>query len=428
MRRNSWLSVLLIVSCVFCNFCICSIASADWPAFRGPTANGFAAEGQKAPTVWSAEKNICWKIDMPQPGNGSPIVVGKRVFVTSAEDKGGRKRSLYCFDASDGKKLWARSVEIDRVLPKHTTNNYSPTTPASDGKRVVVWHGSAGLHCYDLEGKPIWSRDLGEFKHRWGFGTSPIIHKGRVILHTGPGKDVFVTAIKLSDGKTLWKTDEPFEGDRRLKDEQMGSWTTPVVIDTKDGARIIVSMAWRLVAYDAENGKIVWSCEGNRHSRGALAYSAPIPVGDMIFVTGGFLGVSLGVRLGGSGDVTKTQRLWRFEKNPQNIGSSVTVGGYVYRANARGGGLDCVDPKTGRVLWTQKGKRPDSTYWGSIVSIDGLLYATSQNATTTVYKPNPKKFELVATNRLNAKCNATPAVSGGRIFIRTMKGLICIGR
>ncbi len=406
--------------------CSVSVAAADWPAFRGPSGDGIAAKDQTATINWGPEKNIRWKTPMPQPGNGSPIVVGGRVFVTSSEDKKGQQRSLYCFDADSGKKLWAKTVAFDRVMPKHSTNNYSPTTPASDGKRVVVWHGSAGLHCYDMDGKALWSRNLGEFKHRWGYGTSPIIHKGRVILHTGPGTRVFVTAIDLKTGKTAWKTDEPIEGDRRLKDEQMGSWTTPIVVDTKDGERIIVSMAWRLVAYDVKNGKIVWTCEGNRHSRGALAYSAPVIVGDMCFVTGGFLGVRLGVRLGGKGDVTGTHRLWRFEKNPQNIGSPVTVGGYVFRANARKGGLDCVDPKTGRVQWTHKGKA--GTFWASIVMVNGLLYATDQNATTIVYKPNPKKFELVAANRVDGKCNATPTVANGKIFIRTMKNLYCIGK
>ena len=421
MFRNAWFSVLLIALSAGL------VYGGDWPSFRGPSGTGQAAAGQKAPINWGTDKNIRWKAAMPRPGNGSPIVVGGRVFVTSAQDKDGRQRSLYCFDAAGGKKLWVKTVALDRTMPKHPTNYHCPTTPASDGKSVVVWHGSAGLHCYDLDGKPRWSRDLGEFRHRWGYGTSPIIRKGRVILHTGPGKSVFVTAIDLSSVETVWKTDEPIEGAKRLPDEKMGSWTTPKIIDTKDGARIIVSMAWRVVAYDAETGKIVWTCDGNRHAYGALAYSSPVIVGDILFVTGGLRGVSMGIRLGGKGNVTKTHRLWRFEKSPQNIGSAVTVGGYVYRANAWVGGLDCVDPKTGRVQWTHKAKGKDAEFWASTVMVNGLLYATNQKATTIVYKPDPKKFQLVATNKLNGVCNATPAVADGRIFIRTMKHLYCIG-
>jgi len=161
MFRNAWPSVFLIALCS-------SSPAADWSAFRGPSGTGLAAKGEKAPLNWGPEKNIRWKVPLPRPGNGSPIVAAKRVFVTSAEDKDGRQRSLYCFDTATGKKLWAKTISIDRTMPKHKTNCYSPTTPVSDGKRVVVWHASAGLHCYDIDGRPLWSRDLGELRHQWG--------------------------------------------------------------------------------------------------------------------------------------------------------------------------------------------------------------------------------------------------------------------
>jgi len=314
-------------------------------------------------------------VPMPKPGNGSPIVVGGRVFVTSAEDDEGKQRSLYCFDADTGKKLWAKTVAFDRVMPKHSTNTYASTTPVSDGKRVVVWHASAGLHCYDMNGQPLWSRDLGEFRHKWGFGTSPILHKGRVILHTGPGKRVFVTAIDLENGKTVWETDEPLEGENRLPDEQMGAWNTPRAINRDGAERIIVTMPLRVVAYDAETGGIAWTCSGVRHSKGALTYSSAVFVDDICVITGGLRGVSMGIRLGGSGDVTETHRLFRKENNPQNIASAIATGGYVFRANAWGGTLDCIDPKTGEPQWRERGGVGD--FWASTVMIDGLLYATS---------------------------------------------------
>jgi len=420
MYRNAWPFVLLIAVCAG------SVDGADWPAFRGPDGTGVAAEGETAPTHWSAEKNIRWKAPLPRPGNGSPIVAAGRVFVTSAEDEQGRRRSLYCFDADSGKQLWVKTVPIDRVMPTHKTSPYCSTTPVSDGKSVVVWHGSAGLHCYDIDGRPIWSRDLGEFRHMWGYATSPVLHNNRVILHTGPGKRVFVTAIDLATGKTVWETDEPLEGiDRNKEKKFMGSWSTPLIVNVKGGDRIIIQMPLRVVAYDADTGKIVWSCDGNRHAAGDLAYSSPVIVDDVCFVTGGFRGVSMAIRLGGSGNVTKTHRLWRIEKNPQNIGSAVAVDGNVYRPNVGAGTIQCIDPATGRVQWIQRGKGGD--YWASIIMVGGLLYATSQSATTVVFKPNPKEFELVATNSLEGSCNATPAVANGRIFIRTMKQLYCIG-
>src|SRR5262245_39248453 len=136
----------------------------DWPAWRGPDGNGLSEE-KKAPTTWAPDKNVKWKAPLPQWGNGSPIVSKGRVFVTSAEDADGMKRSLLCFDRKDGKPLWKATVEFGKKETTHGTNGYCPTTPAADGERVVVWHGSAGLHCYDFEGKKLWSRELGDFPH-----------------------------------------------------------------------------------------------------------------------------------------------------------------------------------------------------------------------------------------------------------------------
>jgi len=397
---------------------------ADWPAFRGPAGSGVAADEQ-APTRWSGEENIRWKAALPRPGNGSPIVVRGRVLVTSAEDEAGRGRSLYCFDAATGEQRWVRTVEIDRTMPTHKTNPYCGSTPASDGQRVVVWHASAGLVCYDLDGRELWSRDLGEFRHMWGYGSSPILHKGRVILHTGPGKRVFVTAIDLESGKSVWETDEPLEGsDRNLAGKYMGSWSTPVIATVDGREQVILQMPIRVNAYDPDTGEIVWSCDGNRHDRGDLAYSSPILVGDLCYVTGGFQGVSMAIRLGGSGDITETHRLWRKEKMPQSIGSGVVVDGLVYRPNAGPSTIDCIDPTTGDVRWQERA----GSYWGSIVRAGDLLYATDQNAKTIVFRPNPERLDMVATNQLPGSCNATPAIADGRIYIRTDSYLYCIGQ
>ncbi len=420
IRTNGFLVLLIAVF-------LDSAAVADWPAFRGPTNSGIAAPGETAPTTWGPGEGIRWKVPLPRPGDGSPIVVGGRVLVTVAEDAEGKQRSLYCFDAENGKRLWVRTVELDKVMPTHKTNPYGGSTPVSDGRRVVVWHASAGLHCYDLDGQPLWSCDLGEFRHMWGYGTSPILHRGHVILYTGPGKRVFVTAVDLETGKRRWQTDEPVDGDgdRNPQGKFMGSWSSPVMARVNGADQVIVAMPTRIHAYDPDTGKIVWTCDGLRHGRGDLAYSSPLIVDGLCFMTGGFRGPSMAIRLGGSGNVTQTHRLWRIENNPQNIGSGVVVEGYVYRCHAEPGTIDCVDPSSGGVRWTARSE--GGAHWGSIVMAGGLLYATGQNATTVVFKPNPEKFEPVAANRLEGSCNATPAVSGGRIFIRTMQYLYCIG-
>ncbi len=363
---------------------------------------------------------------MPQPGNGSPIVSQGRVFVTSAEDADGLKRSLYCFDEASGKQLWVKTVDFGKKLPTHKTNPYGGSTPAANGEQVVVWHASAGLYCYDYEGQELWKKDLGEFKHMWGYGTSPIFYKDKVILHTGPGVRAFVAAFDSKSGEVVWQTDEPLEGNGERNDagQYMGSWSTPVIVQVEGEDQLILPQPTRVVAYNPNDGKIIWHCEGIRHPKGDLAYSSAVIAGDICFVTGGFNGPAMAVRLGGSGDVTATHRLWRTENQPQSIGSGVAVQGKVYRPNAGPGTIECIDPESGKTLWQD---RAGGSQWASIVIAGGLLYATNQNGGTTVFKPNPETFEAVASNRLNDACNATPAIANGHLFIRTDSQLWCIG-
>ncbi len=394
----------------------------DWPAWRGPAGNGLSAE-RSAPTTWAPDKNIKWKAPLPQWGNGSPIVSNGRVFVTCAEDGDGKSRSLYCFDRKDGKQLWKATVDLGRKMTTHGTNGYCPTTPAADGERVVVWHGSAGLHCYDFEGKNLWSRELGDFPHMWGDGTSPVLHEGRVLLIAGPGKN-FVTSLDAKTGKTVWQVAEPSKGgaDKNEKGGYLGTWSTPLVVKVAGKDQIVCALPTRVVAYDPKTGQPVWWCAGVQHDNGAhdLAYSSPVVAGNILVYVGGFGGPGLGVPLGGRGDVTPS-RLWR-SKFPQSIGSGVSLDGVVYMPFE--GALQCLDPRTGKALWQDRG--PGGGYWGSIVSAAGLLYVTNQGGTTVVFKPNPKKFELVAANALGEKSNSTPAISNGEIFIRTFKHLYCI--
>ncbi len=402
------------------------LAADDWPSWRGSAGNGMSDE-KSAPTTWGPNSNLKWKAALPHGGNGSPIVSNGRVFVTCPEDDQGKRRSLYCFDRNDGKQLWVQTVDFGRELPTHATNPHSSSTPVSDGKRVVAFHDAAGLFCYDFDGKLLWKHDLGEFRHPWGYGNSPILHNGRVILNSGPGKRVFVTAIDLGTGKTIWQTDEPAKGDGDTNSSgkgYMGSWCTPIVTKVGNREQIVCAQPTRLVGYNPTDGKILWWCDGIEHDGGTheLAYSSAVLAGDTVVYFGGFGGPALGVRLGGGGDVTQSLRLWRTPKVPQSIGSGVFIDGCVYTPFE--GQIQCLDPKTGKTLWQDRG--PGGTYWGSIVVAAGRCYVTSRNGTTVVFKPNPKMFELVSSNPLGESSNSTPAISNGELFIRTFKNLYCI--
>jgi outer membrane protein assembly factor BamB len=421
-KRFTWTRRAFVGATLLC----LPAAADDWTGFRGPLGNGTSAE-KTAPTTWGPSKNVKWKAALPQMGNGSPIVSKGKVFVTCAEDEDGAKRSLYCFDRKDGKKLWVKTVEFGKKLPTHGTNGYCPTTPAADGERVVVWEGSAGLHAYDYDGKALWTTNLGEFVHMWGDGVSPVLHGGKVYLNCGPGKQTFMAALDAKTGKILWRTEEPFKGtgERNENGQYMGSWCTPLLAMVDGKEQLIATQPLRVVAYNPADGKILWWCEGVRHKKGDLAYSSPVIVGDTLVAVGGFGGPAMGVKLGGGrGDVTATHRLWRNESQPQHIGSAVAVGDRLYQGQAGPGRIECVDPKTGKILWQDPAG--GGQYWGSMIFAAGRLYVTSQKGATVVFKPTPEKFELIATNELNEPSNSTPAVSDGEIFLRTHKALYCV--
>jgi outer membrane protein assembly factor BamB len=413
---------------VITNLCIFAISSfaaaADWASFRGPNGNGTTHE-QKVPLEWSADKNIKWKVALPQPSNGSPIVSNGCVFVAGCEDKDGLKRSLYCFDRRDGKQLWVRTVDYGKKETTHGTNPHGSSTPAANGKQVVVFHSSAGLYCYDFAGKELWSRQLGEFQHMWGDGTSPLIYNDRVIMHCGPGAKIFVTALELATGKTIWTSDEPLDGNGNNRKDKapMGSWSTPLIAKVGGQDQIICMLPTRVVGYSPADGKILWSCEGIRGPKGDLAYSSPVISDDICVCVGGYGGPGMGFKLGGSGDITPS-RLWRVEASPQSIGSAVAIDGYIYRPSATPGKIECLDPDTGKVLWSDRATGGE--LWSSIVYAANRCYLTNQEGNTVVFKPNPDKFELLATNKLDERSNSTPAISDGEIFLSTHEHLYCV--
>jgi outer membrane protein assembly factor BamB len=393
---------------------------ADWPAFRGPHGDGVSSE-KDVPLNWGPEENIKWKTSLPAKGNSSPIVSKGKVFLTCATDEG-KQRGLYCYDRQTGKQLWSKIVAFAGEDPTHATNPYCGSSPAADGRRVVAWHGSAGLYCYDYDGNELWSRDLGTFKHIWGYGSSPVFLGEKIILNCGPGERMFVTAIAAADGKTLWQKDEP-GGASGLKEGEkwIGSWSTPVVAKLNGRDQILVSLPFHVNAYDPDDGKIVWTCDG----LDKLAYTSPV-VGDGIVVAmGGFHGPALGVKAEGTGNITDANRLWlTTTANPQRIGTGVVVGKYLYIADEPHI-AQCLEMATGKEVW--RARISDGAIWSSPILAGDRLYVTNQNGTTVVFQANPEKFEVLAENKLDEPSNSTIAISDGQIFLRTSEHLYCIG-
>jgi len=392
--------------------------AADWPQFRGPGGRGFS-EATDVPVSWGHEKNIRWRAKLPPPGNnGSPIVSGDAVFLAVATEEG-RRRSLHCHDRDSGELRWVRTVNFDGEELTHRTSLYAGSTPVADGRRVVVWHSSAGMHCYAFDGKPLWSQDLGKFIHIWGYGASPVIYGDLVINNCGPGERTFLVALDKHDGRVVWKTDEPGGTDGRKK-PWIGSWSTPIIANIGGADQVLVSYPYHVKAYRPQDGAVLWQCDG----LDKLVYTSIVLDDRMAVSMGGFHGPAIGWKLGGSGNVTQEDRLWRVEKNPQRIGSGIILGEHMLMVNEPGT-VEWLEVATGRQLWEERlpGK---NRIWSSIVAAAGRFYVSNQNGDTIVFKADPEKLEVIAVNSLGERTNSTIAISDGRIYHRTYEALYCI--
>ncbi len=397
-----------------------SLMAGDWPTWRGPNQDG-VADGSP-PLEWSESKNLIWKSEEAGQGNSSPIVCGDRLFVTGADEKG-RTRSLMCFDRDKGGLHWRKTVEFEGREPTHKTNLYCAASPVTDGKTVFVSHGSAGMYAYDFEGKQLWKRDLGEMTHVWGNASSPILHKDSVILLCGPGLKMKLAALAKSSGEVVWETPLP-EAESETVKQYKGSWTTPRILENGERTELIVPLPKWVVSFDPQSGKELWRCGGLSD----LFYTNVLIGKDAMVAMCGFRGPAIGLRIPDAkktGDITKTHRLWRVEKNQQRIGSGVILGDHVFIMNETGV-VQCIELKTGKELWSERAGRAN---WGSMNLVGGRIHVTDQSGTTHIMKPSVNGFERLAENRLGSRqtTRASAAFSGDRVFLRTYEALYCFG-
>ncbi len=401
--------------------------SADWPAWRGDLAGSGATSEKSLPLEWGKEKNVRWRVPLPERGNSTPIVLGDRIFVTQAIDSD-HFRGLLCFNRKDGSLLWKKGVTYDKPERTHRTNPYCSASPTTDGERVVASYGSAGLACYDLDGKEVWKRDFGAIDHVWGNSSSPVLYKDVCIHYHGPGKGGFLIALDKKTGKTVWKFDEPdwkpgdrTDGFRGRSDEGViGSFSTPIIIGANGRDELVMSFPMEVKAFDPLKGDVLWTCGGLN----PLVYTSPVHGDGIVVALGGYYGNSVGVKAGGKGEITESNRVWHEVRHHGGIGSGVVKDGHLYFQNA-GGIAFCLELKTGREKWKErlpgKGKS-----WGSFLLAGGHIYTLSQPGDSVVFKANPEKFEVVAQSDIGEVTNSSLVPSNGEIFIRTHEALWCI--
>lgn len=403
------------------------LTAANWPAWRGPAGIGISDE-KNLPTQWSTNQNVKWRAALPERGNSTPIVWNERVFLTQSI---GKERVVTAFDRATGKQLWQSGVTTQLSEdPTHQTNPYASSSPVTDGERVIAWFGSEGLHCFDVNGQKLWSRDLGVQRHIWGYGSSPVIHGGLCFLNFGPGERSFLIAVDKRTGQTVWQHDENSgysetgSGKGRDSKTYIGSWTTPTIMKVEGKEQLLMSWPKRLAAYEPKSGKELWTCDGLN----VLCYTSPIYDEGVVVAMGGFNGMSLAVEAGGSGDITSSRRLWQHPKTKQRIGSGVIHQGHIYIHNDPGV-AECYELKTGKLVWEERlqGEGKTGQNWSSVTLADGLCYTITQGGDCFVFKAAPK-FELVAVNRLGEPSNSSVVPSHGDLFIRTHRALWCIGK
>ncbi|HUY31681.1 MAG TPA: PQQ-binding-like beta-propeller repeat protein [Pirellulales bacterium] len=406
------------------SFLAASSRAADWTQFRGLGGLGVSDE-KNLPLRWSSDENMAWKTALPGPGASSPTVVEGRVYLTCYSgyglepDSGDQKdlrRHLLCFDRHTGNVLWSR--EFEPHLPEHAYHGegayqgYSASTPISDGERLYVFFGKSGVYCFDLEGSEIWHVSVGEGIHGWGSGTSPVLF-GKLLLVNASVESGSLVALDKLTGQEAWRAGGI-----------NSAWDTPLLIESKQGAEVVVSIQKRLLSFNPHDGQPLWNADGIDR------YICPSVVahGDVVYAIGGGH-TSLAVRTGGTGDVTASHTLWRRNKG-SNVSSPVYHDGHLYWASDGGGFVCCQNADTGKTVFEERLEPRPGNIWSSALLADGKLYFVSQHAGTYVVAAKPQ-FEQLAHNVFaddDSRANATPAVSDGQLFLRTDRNLYCIGK
>lgn len=416
---------------------------AMWSQWRGPQSQGVSVE-KGLPSEWSEAKNIQWKTPIPGRGHSSPIVWGDRIFLTTAiegatvpgakapvhvnggeefkhPDSVGAEKSntvkVLCVSATNGKMLWDKTIyEGPMYDDRHRKGSYASATPVTDGRYVYFYFGTEGVFCFDFNGKQVWKAELGKIATQgMGVASSPVLHQNFLIIQVDEewGEKSFMVALDKRTGKQVWKTPR----------KSMANWTTPVIVNTGSRTELIASGHESIVSYDPMTGKELW------RAGGLGGYVVPTPLighGLGIFCVGHPKKRAVAIKLGGSGDVTNTSQVaWTYEKGIAYVPSPILVGDYVYIISDRGI-MSCLEAKTGKVMYEGARVPVPASFTASPVAFDDKILLTSEDGDTFVLKAGPK-HEVIRTNSIGEPIYSSPALAGGKIYIRALNHLYCIG-
>ncbi len=408
-----------------------------WPQWRGSTGTG-AALTADPPVSWSESENVRWKVPVPGRGHSTPVIWGDRIFLTTAEAFGPKlppRRSgapgahdnlpvtqrhrfvLLCLDRSDGKRLWRR--ELHAGLPHegaHTTASLASASPLVDGQHVFAFFGSYGLYCLDLDGKLIWSKQLGRMhsKHGHGEGASPALFRQTLVVNWDHEGQSFVAAFDKATGQQRW---------RKERDE-VTSWATPIVVDHDGRPQAVICGTDRVRSYDLATGEVIWQCGG----MSANIVATPVAGEGMVFAGSSYeKRALLAIRLDGAeGDITATKQVaWQRFRGTPYVPSPLLYRGGLYFLTHYQGILTRVDAQTGNDAPGAFRLSGIGNVYASPVAAAGRVYITDQYGTTLVITAGAEPHAL-ALNSLDDSFSASAALVGDEMFLRGARFLYCL--
>jgi outer membrane protein assembly factor BamB len=404
---------------------VVTVSAENWPAWRGPQANGISDE-KGLPIKWSTTENVAWKLPVPSRSGATPIIWGDHIFLNVATAMSTGELELWAVDRVKGELLWKRPLSGGNQ--KLMKQNMSTPSPVTDGTTVWVLTGTGILKAFDFKGAELWTRDLqkdyGQFGLNHGYASSPLLHEGNLyvqVLHGMKTDDPsYFLKIDGKSGETTWKVERPTDAISESPD----SYTTPLLVpgNTKE---IVVTGGDIVTGHDLVTGKELWRANGLNPTNDPWyrIVSSPLFAGGLIIAPTRNKPL-LALRPNGSGDVTTSHKVWSFDLGP-DVPSPISDGTLLYLLRDNGV-IHALDVQTGKVVWGPE-RLKTGAYSSSPMLADGKLYVTSENeGLTTVFSAGPK-FEVLAENSLDDYCLSSPAVSNGQIFIRTEKFLWAIG-
>ena len=392
----------------------------NWVRFRGPTGQGISSE-TNLPVTWSASKNIKWKTPLPGKGWSSPIVFEDHVFLTAATEEGVSCRVI-CIHRKDGSIAWSTEVHRQKPGAMRKQNSYATPTPVTDGKHVYSVFYDGTVTAVDFSGTLVWKNSDINFFSLHGLGASPILANGQVIMpfdgssredtQVGwkvPWEKAVVLSLDAENGSVRWKGTR---GKSRV------GHVTPILVN--NGTQLVSAGGDRVQGFDPTTGRRIWSI----YSQGEGVTPSPVVGDGLIYTSSGFEAPTLrAIRLGGTGDITKTHIAWEQKRGVAALSSLLYIKPYLYSIS-RDNILHCLEASSGTIAWTQ---RLSGVHWASPVYADGRIYILSEEGVTLVLRPGPK-YDEVGRNAIGVRCFASMAVSQGNFYIRSDRDLYCVGK